>query len=81
MPAVIIVAMHRPVYIQRSLGSFAVGESAVARAAPKAFVSRNMDMTKDFMEGGALVKAYSRPVMLAKISERPMKRYACGFER
>jgi len=29
-----------------------------------------------FMLGGALVKAYSRPVILAKISERPIKRYA-----
>ena len=33
-------------------------------------------MTNDFMDGGALVKAYSSPVMLAKISDTAMKKYA-----
>jgi hypothetical protein len=54
----------------------AVGERAMPRTAPKALVSRNMDMTNDFMLAGALVKAYSRPVMEARISEIPIKRYA-----
>lgn len=35
---------------------------------------RVCELTKDFIEGGALVKAYSSPVMEAKISLRPMKR-------
>jgi len=45
-------------------------------ADPKALVRRYMDCTKDFMEGGALVYAYSRPVTEAKISEIPMSMYA-----
>ena len=69
-----IVAMQRPVYIHTSFGSFAVGASAMPRAEPKADWRRKMDMTKDFMLGGALVKAYSKPVILAKISERPIKK-------
>ena len=32
-------------------------------------------MMNDFIFAGALVKAYSRPVIEAKISERPMRRY------
>jgi hypothetical protein len=32
-------------------------------------------MTKDFIEGGALVYAYSRPLMEAKISEKAMRTY------
>jgi hypothetical protein len=31
-------------------------------------------LTNDFMEGGAFVKAYSRPVILAKISDTPMSK-------
>jgi hypothetical protein len=64
-----------PVYIQTNLGSTLTLERAVPSAAPNAVVSRNMDMTNDFMEGGALVYAYSRPVMEAKISEKAMRTY------
>ncbi|KAH0356420.1 hypothetical protein KCU81_g105, partial [Aureobasidium melanogenum] len=39
-----------------------------------ALVKRKSDMMKDFMLAGALVNAYSRPVILAKISERPIRR-------
>jgi len=45
-------------------------------AEPKAFCRRNIPITTDFIDGGALVKAYSRPVMEAKISLRPMSTYA-----
>ena len=76
MQPAVNAATAKPVYIQTSFGSTAVGDSAIASAEPKALVSRNIDITNDFMLGGALVKAYSSPVMLARISERPMKRYA-----
>lgn len=33
-------------------------------------------MINDFIDAGALVYAYSRPVILAKISERARKKYA-----
>ena len=68
------VAIAKPVYIHRTFGLTAVGLSAIPSAAPKAFVRRNMDMTNDFIVAGAFVYAYSSPVILAKISERPMKR-------
>ena len=71
-----IAAIQIPTYIHCSFGSTAVGERAIPRAEPKADWRRKMDMTKDFMLGGALVKAYSRPVMLAKISDKPMSKYA-----
>lgn len=63
-------------YIHSNLGSTAVGDNAIPRADPKAVWSRNMDITKDFMLEGALVKAYSKPVMLAKISDIAIKKYA-----
>lgn len=61
-------------YNHKSLGSVATADNAIPRAEPKAFWTKKMDMTKDFILGGALVKAYSSPVMLAKISERAMKK-------
>lgn len=63
-------------YIHTSLGFLAVGDRAIPRAAPKAVWSKKIDMMKDFMLGGAFVNAYSRPVMLAKISDIAMKKYA-----
>jgi len=36
-------------------------------------VNRNIAMTSDFIFLGALVNAYSRPVMDAKISERAIR--------
>ena len=42
-------------------------------AAASAVINRNTDMTSDRMFFGALVKAYSRPVMDAKISENAIK--------
>jgi hypothetical protein len=62
-----------PVYIQTNLGSTLTLDIAVPKAAPKAVVRRNMDMTNDFMLGGALVYAYSRPVIEAKISEKAIR--------
>ena len=62
-----------PVYIHTNLGSKLTEERAMPKAEPPALVRRNMDMTKDFMLGGALVYAYSRPVMEAKISEKAMR--------
>ena len=70
------VAMQRPVYIHANLGSFAIGASAIPSADPNADCRRKMDMTNDFMDGGAFVKAYSSPVTLAKISDMAMKKYA-----
>jgi hypothetical protein len=43
------------------------------KAAPNAVVRRYIDMTNDFMLGGALVYAYSRPVIDAKISENAIR--------
>jgi len=37
-------------------------------------VNKNIAMTSDFMLLGALVNAYSRPVIDAKISENAMRR-------
>src|SRR5438045_3004795 len=74
--AAAIAVQERPVYIHTSLGSLAVGEMAIPRTEPNAVVKRNMDIMNDFMLGGALVKAYSRPVIEVKISESPIKRYA-----
>ena len=53
-----------------------MGASAMPRAEPKAVWSKKIDITKDFIDGGAFVKAYSSPVILARISEIPMKKYA-----
>jgi hypothetical protein len=64
-----------PVYIQTNLGSTDTLERAIPSAAPMAVVRRYMDITKDFMDGGALVYAYSRPVIEAKISEKAMRTY------
>jgi hypothetical protein len=36
----------------------------------------SLDPTKDFIDGGALVYAYSNPVIAVKISEIPRSRYA-----
>jgi hypothetical protein len=44
-------------------------------AAEAALVKRNTDMTKLRMFVGALVNAYSRPVIDAKISENAMSTY------
>lgn len=52
------------------------GMRASERADPMALVKRYMDWTKDFIDGGALVYAYSSPVTEMKISARPMKTYA-----
>ena len=71
-----LVAMQRPLYNHTNLGSLAIGASATPSADPKADCSRKMDMTNDFMDDGALVKAYSRPVMLARISDTAKKKYA-----
>lgn len=46
-------------------------------AAPNALVKRKTDMTNDFIDTGAFVQAYSRPLMLANISEA--NREVCGF--
>ena len=75
-PAAMIIAMQRPVYIHTNFGSLAIGASAIPSADPNADCRRKMDMTNDFMDGGALVKAYSSPVTLAKISDTAMKKYA-----
>lgn len=40
-----------------------------------ALVNKKIPITRDFMFLGALVKAYSRPVMDAKISESAIKMY------
>lgn len=40
-----------------------------------ALVNKKIPITSDFMFLGALVKAYSRPVMDAKISESAIKTY------
>src|SRR5277367_6512010 len=64
-----------PVYIQTNLGSTLTLERAIPSAAANATVSKYMDMTNDFMDGGALVYAYSRPVIEAKISETAMRMY------
>jgi hypothetical protein len=64
-----------PEYINTNLGSTLTPERAIPSAAPNAVVSKNIDMTKDFIEGGALVYAYSRPLMEAKISEKAMRTY------
>jgi hypothetical protein len=66
----------KPQNIHIIAGSYSRGLSASEMADPKALVSRYMDWTKDFMDGGALVYAYSRPVTEAKISEIPMSMYA-----
>jgi hypothetical protein len=42
-------------------------------AEAKALVNRNSAMTSDLMFLGALVNAYSRPVMDARISESAMR--------
>ena len=76
MQPVIDEAIARPAYIHMTAGSFAAGVNASARAEPKALVSKYIDCTKDFMLGGALVYAYSRPETLRKISDKPMKTYA-----
>ena len=68
--------MKNALYIQTSFGSLAVGARAMPNAEPKAVWRRKMDMTNAFMLGGALVKAYSSPVMLAKISDSAMRKYA-----
>ena len=69
------VAMLSPVYSQTRFGSFANGAMAAAKAAPNAFVNMNNAMMNDFIDGGAFVYAYSRPVTFAKISEMAMKKY------
>lgn len=68
--------MARPTNIHMIAGSNAAGVRASAMAEPNALVNRYIDCTKDFMDGGALVYAYSRPETEAKISEIPMKTYA-----
>ena len=68
--------MQRPVYNHTNLGSLAIGAITTPSADPNADCNRKMDMTNDFMDGGALVKAYSSPVMLAKISDTAKKKYA-----
>lgn len=62
-------------YIHVSFGSTVTGKSAELSALPIAEVKRNKDMTTDFIDAGACVKAYSRPVIDAKISETAMKKY------
>jgi len=54
---------------QMSIGSATKGLRARPRAVETALVNKKSDMTSDFMLVGALVYAYSRPVMDARISE------------
>ena len=44
-----------PVYIHTNFGSTLTLDKAIDKAEPNAVVRRNMDMTNDFMLGGALV--------------------------
>jgi hypothetical protein len=48
---------------------------ASPRAAETALVNKNIDMTKLRIFVGALVNAYSRPVIDAKISDKAMSTY------
>ena len=50
-------------------------EKRLADSCAKADMNKKMAMTRDFMFPGALVKAYSRPVMDAKISLNVMRTY------
>ena len=68
-----IVAAAIEAYIITSFGFSDVGESAIPRAEPNAVCNKKRAITRDFMLGGALVKAYSKPVIEAKISERPIR--------
>ena len=66
--------IDRDAYIHSNFGSTVTGRSAKFKALPIADVKRKSDMTTDFIDDGACVKAYSRPVMEAKISEIAMKK-------
>ena len=50
-------------------------DKRLADSCAKADMNKKMAMTRDFMFPGALVKAYSRPVMDAKISLNAMRTY------
>ena len=68
-------AMDKDAYIHTSLGSTVTGIRAKFNALLTADVNRYMDITTDFIDAGACVKAYSRPVMEAKISEMAISTY------
>lgn len=58
----------KPVKVHTILGSTLTGDNAIPNAAPNALVTRKSDITNDFILTGALVYAYSRPVIDARIS-------------
>ena len=62
------------VYRYGSNGSAERPTNACAIAEEMAFMKRKIAVTIERMFLGALVKAYSRPVIEAKISEKAMKR-------
>lgn len=64
-----------PVYIQVSFGSTATETRANCKREAMQFVNKNKAMTIDFMDSGAFLYAYSKPVIEAKISEIAMKTY------
>src|SRR6266536_3054748 len=65
-------ATQRPTNNHIICGSPTRVMKASPMAYPKALVKRYIACTNDFIDGGAFMYAYSRPVTEAKISETPM---------
>lgn len=75
MIPVIKATIANAAYIHNNFGSTISGRSAKLKALLMADVKRNNDITTDFIDDGAWVNAYSRPVIDANISEIAIKKY------
>jgi hypothetical protein len=68
------VADANDTYIHNICGSTVTGTRERLRILPKALVQTNNAITIDFIDFGALIYAYSIPVIAAKISAMPNRK-------